>query len=161
MFLEFVILLSYQLLLCSCGKNNIIVYIIPSTSNDSIATCPTESSRCFTLSQFFSAYATSPSFNTLTLNLLPGVHALETNSSILDNLTSITFKSSSTEREASIICSPSSRLLTTNVALVRIQDVTIMGCKDIDMDFIDFFIMKNVVLNGSAMYLSNMELHIE
>ena len=159
MFLEFVILLSYQLLLCRCGNNT--VYIIPSTSNDSIATCPTESSRCFTLSRFFSSYATSLSFSTLTLNLLPGIHVLETNSSFLDNLTSVTLKSSSTEREASIICSPSSQLLITNVALVRIQDVTIMGCKDINMDFIDFFIIKNIVLNGSAMYLSNMELHIE
>ena len=160
-FLEFVILLSYKLPLYNCD-NNTTVYIIPSVSDNSTARCPVENSWCSSLSELFSAFATDLDFNTLTLDFLPGIHALDTNSSFLDNLTSITFKSSSIlEGEATIICSSSARLLITNIALVRIQDVTIMGCSNIYMDFIEFFILKNSVLNGSSMYLSNMELYIE
>lgn len=159
MFLRLVILLCWQLQLCrSCCGNNTF-YIIPSVSNnDSIASCPTERSKCFTLSQFF---ATSLTGSSLTLNLLPGIHALETTCSFLDNFTSIIVKSSSTERETSVICSTSSQLLITNATLVSIQDISISGCNDIDMDFINFFILKNTVLNHSTMHLSNVEAHIE
>lgn len=150
MFLLFVILLSYEVPLCSCHSGNKTVNVVPwESSNDSIASCPLGISRCLTLSQFISSlFGTSLNFSTLTLNLLPGIHAFETNNLSLDNFTSLTFKSPSTERETSIIGSPSSRLLITNVVLMRIQDLIIRGCKDIDMDFVDIFILKNTVLNS-------------
>ena len=151
--LSLIILLSCQLPVYSCGNNS--VYIIPSSLNDSIANCPIDSSSCYTLSQFFSTSAAHLEFSNLTLHFLPGNHAFESNDTFLDNLTSVTFKLSPMEGEASIICSSSARLLITNVALVRIQDVTIVGCKDIDMELIDSFILRNTHLNGTTMNMSN------